>query len=100
METSKTTMTTWKSNVRVGKDTSFEQVGGEVVLLNLESGKYYGLDEVGARMWTLLAQHGALEPVYQALLEEYDVAPERLQHDLLALVDDLVKHGLLETVGP
>lgn len=93
-----TEMTMWKSNLRVGEQTLYEEIDGEAVLLNLDSGKYYGLDEVGSRMWALLTHHRAIEPAYRTLLEEYDVAPERLQRDLLTLVEDLVAHGLLDIV--
>jgi hypothetical protein len=47
-------------------------------------------------MWTLLAQHGQVEPAYRALLEEYDVPPERLRQDLLDLVAKLAAHGLVQ----
>ena len=93
-----TEMTMWESNLRVGEQTLHEEIDGEAVLLNLGSGKYYGLDEVGSRMWALLIRHRSMEPAYRALLEEYDVAPERLQRDLLTLVEDLVAHGLLDIV--
>lgn len=88
-------MTSLQSRVCQGKDVLFHELGGEAVLLNLETGKYYGLDEVGTRMWMLVVEHGCLEPAYQALLQEYDVEPERLAQDLVQLVDQLISHGLL-----
>jgi len=88
-------MTSLQSRVRQGEDVLFHELGGEAVLLNLETGKYYGLDEVGTRMWTLIIEHGCLEAAYQALLQEYEVEPERLAQDLVQLVDQLVSHGLL-----
>ena len=84
------------SKIRVPEDVLFHEVGGEAVILNLESGKYFGLDEVGTRMWVLLSEHGAVEPVLRVLLEEYDVEEERLRADLLKLIDDLASHGLLK----
>jgi len=89
-------MATLESRISVPKDVLFRELSGEAVILNLETGKYYGLDEVGTRMWTLLAQHGHVEPAYRALLDEYDVTEERLQQDLLSLVNELVSHGLLQ----
>jgi hypothetical protein len=74
----------------------FHKLGGEAVLLNLDSGKYYGLDAVGTRMWTLLTEHGEVEPAYQALLDEFEVGEEQLRRDVRRLVDDLIDHGLLE----
>ena len=89
-------MITIDSTLRVPEDVLFHELSGEAVILNLVSGKYYGLDEVGTRMWTLLSEHGRLEPAYRALLEEYDVDQERLQADLIKLVEDLSAQGLVQ----
>ena len=89
-------MANLQSTICVPEDVLFKDLDGEAVILNTESGKYYGLDEVGTRMWALLAQHGQVEPAYRALIEEYDVAKERLRQDLLDLVDKLASEGLLQ----
>ena len=89
-------MATLESRISVPEDVLFRDLSGEAVVLNLETGKYYGLDEVGTRMWSLLTQHGRVEPAYQALLDEYDVAEEQLRQDVLSLVDELASHGLLQ----
>ena len=89
-------MATLESRISVPEDVLFRDLSGEAVVLNLETGKYYGLDEVGTRMWALLAQHGQVEPAYRALLDEYDVTEEQLRQDVLSLVDELASHGLLQ----
>lgn len=71
------------------------EVGGETVLLNLESGVYYGLDAVGTRVWNLLAQSKTLTDVCSIMVDEYDVAPDVLLRDLTALVRDLCEKRLL-----
>ena len=88
------------SRIAIPDDVLIRDLEGEAVILSTESGRYYGLDEVGTRMWNLLSQHGQIEPVYQALLAEYDVAEDRLQQDLLDLVDKLAAEGLLQVDGP
>ena len=70
-------------------------VGNETVILNLESGTYYGLDPVGARMWQLLGEGKSLGEVCEIMLEEYDVARERLEQDLLNLAGELAGKGLI-----
>jgi len=50
-------------SVRVGKDVMFRELDGEAVLLNLESGKYYGLDPVGSRIWQFVQQTPLLRSV-------------------------------------
>lgn len=77
----------------------FRDLGGESVLLELESGRYFGLDEVATRMWTLLAEHGTLPPVERILLEEFEVDAERLHLDLRRFVDELENEHLVTRVS-
>jgi len=62
---------------------------GESVLLNLQNGQYFGLNEVGSRMWAVLAQSETIEAALQTLLAEYEVSPEELRADLEALILEL-----------
>jgi hypothetical protein len=85
--------------VRVHPSTLHRELQGEGVLLQLDSGEYFGLDEVAQRMWELIAEHGDLAVVQQALVQEYDADPETLWADLQRLVGELVDRGLLEVVA-
>jgi hypothetical protein len=67
----------------------------ESVILNLESERYLGLDDVGTRFLTVLTSSESIEAAYQQLAAEYDVDPQVLRHDLQALVDQLFDQGLL-----
>ncbi|MBI3162482.1 MAG: PqqD family protein [Chloroflexi bacterium] len=71
-----------------------QEIGDETILLDAQGGRYFGLDPVGTRMWQLVRQHGALRPAYEILLAEYDVDPERLEIDLLALITRMIEKGL------
>lgn len=71
------------------------RLGEETVILNLESGTYFGLDPVGARAWELIAEGRTFGDVRAVMLEEYDVEAEQLERDISALVGDLRAHGLL-----
>ena len=78
-------------------DTVFAQeVDGEMVLLDMESENYFGLDEVGTAIWQAMQEHGNLQEIFDALLEQYDVEAEVLEKDLSEFVDQLVKSGLVE----
>ena len=72
------------------------ELDGESILLNLESETYFGLDEVGTRIWALLTGAPTIQAAYEALLAEYDVAPDVLRQDLEALLAQLLEQGLLE----
>jgi len=82
------------STVSPSDDAVFRELEGESVLLNLETGMYYGLDAVGTRAWQLAAVDGSLRAVRDALVEEYDAAPDVIERDLLSLADALVGKGL------
>jgi coenzyme PQQ synthesis protein D (PqqD) len=68
----------------------------ESVLLNIDTERYFGLDETGTRMWQLVTVAPKVEVAYQRLLDEYDVAPELLRENLADLLNRLVENGLLQ----
>lgn len=83
-------------SVRIPEDVVFRELQGEAVILNLESSMYFGLDPVGTRIWQLLETHHSLRTVWEAMQEEFDAPGDTLQADLLTLVDELSKNGLLK----
>ncbi len=91
---------TLDSRVRPASDVLFRQLGGESVLLNLSTGSYFGLDEVGTRIWTLVSGGESLAAVLDRLDAEYDAPLERLRADLLALVGELTAGGLVVVENP
>lgn len=70
----------------------------ESVLLNLETEKYFGLDETGTRMWQLVTACPSIDAAYQELLAEFDVEPELLRTNLTDLLGRLVDNGLLQVL--
>ena len=70
-------------------------VRDEHVILDLESGTYYGLGGVGAGMWQLIGDGKTLGEICDALLKQYDVSREQLEGDLLKLAQELAERGLI-----
>ena len=81
--------------LRVCDDVVFRELDGEAVILNLDTGIYFGLNDVGTRVWSLLKEHRSLRRVLEAMREEYDIPPEVLQTDLLRLVEQMQEKGLV-----
>jgi hypothetical protein len=81
--------------VYVRPNVIFRALGDESVILNLDSGVYFGLDEIGTRIWQLLEQRDVGE-VCETLQSEYDVPAERVEADVTALIDRLSAKGLVE----
>ena len=80
----------------VAPDTLINVIEGESVLLNLKSESYFGLDQVGTRMWALLTTSDSIQAAYEKLLDEYDVDAEELKLDLSDLIENLLSQGLVE----
>ena len=85
--------------LRVHRSVLSRELAGETVLLNLESGVYYGLDAVGTRAWNLLAEERTLADVCTIMLEEFEVTHDTLQQDLTTLVRELCEKQLLVPVS-
>ncbi|MBK1699560.1 PqqD family protein [Thiococcus pfennigii] len=68
-----------------------------VVILALDGGVYYELNDVGTRIWQLLQSPRPLAELVAAILAEYDVDSARCEHDIRALIADLIANGLVET---
>ena len=81
--------------VRPAPDVIVRAVGDEFVILDLERGVYYGLQDVAARIWQSLAAGHSITETVDTLLGEYDVAREQLEGDLTRLIDELREAGLV-----
>jgi hypothetical protein len=84
------------SSVVATKDQVSSDLGGEVAILNLTAGTYYGLDAVGARIWSLIQEPRTVEEIRDVLVSEYEVEPDRCEGDLIALLRRLADEGLVE----
>jgi ornithine carbamoyltransferase len=78
-------------------DTVFAQeVDGEMVLLDMESENYFGLDGVGTDIWQAMQENETLQEVFETLLSQYDVEEDVLKRDLIAFVKRLEENGLVK----
>ena len=71
------------------------EANDEVLLLDVESGSYLRLDEVGKDFWTCLSDGLSHQDCVKRLTEQYEVAPDRLSEDLEKFAQKLVTRGLL-----
>lgn len=90
----------FSDRVKVPDGVLISQLQEESVILNLESERYYGLDDVGTRFLSILTSADSIETAYEQLRIEYNVDPEVLRADLLALVESLIDQGLLIRTYP
>lgn len=84
--------------LRVRPDVMSRQLEDETVLLDLASGTYFGLNDAGAEIWSLLRAEATVAEMRARLLETFEVAPETVTRDLEALLTTLQQRGLIEPV--
>jgi hypothetical protein len=84
------------SIVVVAKEQVSCPLGEESAILNLKNSVYYGLDPIGARVWTLLQQPRSVGELRDTLLSEYEVEAGRCEQDLLSLLETMRSEGLIE----
>ena len=71
-------------------------LAGEAIILSLQTGMYYGLGQVGARIWELLRTPTRVTDIRDAIVQQYDVEPARCERDVLGFLSHLAEQGLIE----
>ncbi len=73
---------------------------GGMVMLDLNTGMYFGMNEVGARVWQLLSEGMTLSEIIATLLGEFAVEESTLRDDVSTLLRELIERQLLRPVEP
>src|SRR5258708_3376087 len=84
------------SRISVANDQVSCDLAGEAAILNLKNSVYYGLDTVGAQVWSLIQTPKTFAEIRDTLLDLYDVDRPQLHYDLQALLSQLAEHGLID----
>lgn len=82
--------------VSIPPEVLFQEVGEETVILSIESGEYYGVNEVGSRIWALLVESQPMKNVIGTLIKEYNVSVECVRADLQQFLAQLQSRNLIE----
>jgi len=83
--------------VAQGKDQVCAEVDGEVVMMSIQKGNYYGLDTVGGRIWELIAEPRQVSELCDSLASEYEVDRTILEADVLRFLNEMDEQGLIES---
>src|SRR5262245_11774498 len=77
------------------------KLGAETVILSMNSGVYYGLNPVGARVWELAQNRGSsIAIIRQSLVTEFDVTSSVAEQDLSELLSEMQSEGLIRISKP
>lgn len=74
------------------------EVDGELVMMSIENGEYYGLDEIGSRIWELIETPLSLKELVTKLIEEFEVTEEECMADTLDFISELNERNLVLVV--
>ena len=80
------------------EDVVSTDLSGGTALLDLRTGQYFTLDGVGSLVWTLLQTPSPRHRIVDAIVDQYEVAPDECDHDVEALLAELHGAALVETV--
>jgi len=85
--------------VRRSQDAIEAEVGGLTVMLDLEAGSYFGLNEVGTHLWARLAEPRSVRDLAADLPQHFEVEADEAERATVAFLDDLLARGLATRVG-
>jgi hypothetical protein len=88
------------TTVVANPDAMSSSVGIETVILHFTAGTYFGLDEVGTRIWQLVQTPCTVREIRDALLEEFDVDEARCDRAVRSFLASLAEHGLITSDAP
>jgi hypothetical protein len=71
-------------------------LASETVLLNIDTGHYYGMDESGGRFFTVLSEAASIGSAVDLLSREFEAPLERIREDALRYCSELLELGLIE----
>jgi hypothetical protein len=97
-ETAPTSTFDLATKIQASKDVLAAELGGEISLLNVNTGIYFTLNPVGASVWRRIQKANSLLDIRQKLVEEYSVDVGRCETDLNSLVKEMLRLGLIEFV--
>ena len=86
------------STVVAAKEQTSCDLDGESVVLDMSSGKYYGLNSAGSAIWNLIQHPRTVRDIRDALVEEFEVDPQRCEEDLLAWLESMSDKELVKVV--
>jgi len=81
---------------KIPENVLFQEVEGEAVLLSLDEGFYYGLDELGTRVWNFINEDLELDQMVDRIVEEYEVEPGQAREDIEKFLAELEESGLIQ----
>ena len=72
-------------------------IDGDVVMMDVDQGQYYGISGVGSRVWELLEESISIVGITEVICREYETDPATCRNDITKFINELIEIGLIET---
>lgn len=82
-------------HIQVSPNVIFQELEDELILLNMDTEQYYGLDHTGAMLWKLIERHGDLDAIVDEFCQLYDVSHSQASEDLKKLIENFERAQLV-----
>ncbi len=83
------------SIISQSEDQVSTEIDGEVVLMGIESGNYYGFDDILSRIWNIIETPILVASLIEQLMQEYEVERNECENDVMSILDELLKDNLI-----
>jgi hypothetical protein len=83
----------------IPEDVIWTDLSDEIVILKLDTGIYFGLDQVGARIWKLIADGRSRDQVLREITSAYETSGEQVARDFDELLSELAQEGLVKAAA-
>jgi hypothetical protein len=70
-------------------------IDGEIVMMSIDNGEYYGLDEIASRIWELIEKPISVNSLIEALMDEFEVNKPDCANDTLEFLSEMANKGLI-----
>ena len=81
--------------IQIKKDVIFKELDDEMIIMDMNSGRYFGLNETGAKIWSLLNDHHNIGTIINLLHDEYEISKEKCKKEVIAFIQDILDKGLI-----
>ncbi len=84
-----------ETKIQLDPELLYSKIGDEIVLLTIESGKYFKVDAIGSRIWEIIKEPISIEKVLAQLVGEYEVSLAECEKDVMSFIDKLKEDNLI-----
>ncbi|MEW4429446.1 lasso peptide biosynthesis PqqD family chaperone [Paenibacillus pabuli] len=88
----------WKDRVKQKEGNLVSDMGGEKVMMSIQSGKYYNLGSTGGRIWELLSQERTIADLVDVLASEYEIDADTCHAQVIPFLEHMSREGLIDIV--